>query len=45
MFGNFNMGVGFVLVVHKEGVDTILKATDAYVIGELVAKERGVTLS
>ncbi len=45
MFRTFNMGVGMVLVVKKESVDTILKATDAYVIGELVAKERGVTLS
>ncbi|WP_292659076.1 phosphoribosylformylglycinamidine cyclo-ligase [Nitratifractor sp.] len=45
MFRTFNMGVGMVWVVEAEEVDTVLKATDAYVIGELVAGERGVTLS
>ena len=45
MFRAFNMGVGMVWVVEEENVDAILEATDGYVIGELVAKERGVTIS
>ncbi|WP_457607416.1 phosphoribosylformylglycinamidine cyclo-ligase [Nitratifractor sp.] len=45
MFRTFNMGVGMIWVVESENVDAILAATDAYLIGELVAGERGVTLS
>ncbi len=45
MFRTFNMGVGMVWVVEAEEVDTVLETTDAYVIGELVAGERGVTLA
>jgi phosphoribosylformylglycinamidine cyclo-ligase len=45
MYRTFNMGVGMVWVVELENVDRILKATDAYVIGELVSGERGVTLA
>ena len=45
MFRTFNMGVGMVWVVEAEEVDAVLNATDAYVIGELVAGERGVTLA
>jgi len=45
MFRTFNMGVGMVWVVEPEHVDEVLKSTDAYVIGELVSGERGVTMS
>ena len=45
MFRTFNMGVGMVWVVEEENVDTVLDATDAYVIGELVSGEKGVTLA
>jgi len=45
MFRTFNMGVGMVWVAEPEQVDAILEATDAYVIGELVTGERGVTLA
>jgi phosphoribosylformylglycinamidine cyclo-ligase len=44
MFRTFNMGVGMVWVVEPEHVDDVLAATDAYIIGELVSGERGVTL-
>jgi phosphoribosylformylglycinamidine cyclo-ligase len=45
MFRTFNMGIGMVWVVEEENVDAVLAATDAYVIGELVSGERGVTLA
>ena len=45
MFRTFNMGVGMIWVAEAENVNDILAATDAYVIGELVSGERGVTLS
>jgi phosphoribosylformylglycinamidine cyclo-ligase len=45
MFRTFNMGVGMVWVTEPEYVDAILERTDAYVIGELVGGERGVTLA
>jgi phosphoribosylformylglycinamidine cyclo-ligase len=45
MYRTFNMGVGMVWVAEPEQVDAILEATDAYVIGELVTGERGVTLA
>jgi len=45
MFRTFNMGVGMIWVVEAENVNDILAATDAYVIGELISGERGVTLS
>jgi phosphoribosylformylglycinamidine cyclo-ligase len=45
MFRTFNMGVGMVWVVEPENVDAVLDATDAYVIGELVSGEKGVTLA
>jgi phosphoribosylformylglycinamidine cyclo-ligase len=41
MFRAFNMGVGMILVVKAENVDTILAhVNDAYLIGEIVAGER-----
>ncbi len=45
MFRTFNMGVGMIWVVDPENVDRILESTDAYVIGELVSGEKGVTLA
>ena len=44
MFRTFNMGVGMVLVVSPENVDNVLENSDGYVIGELKAGEKGVTL-
>ncbi|WOE69893.1 phosphoribosylformylglycinamidine cyclo-ligase [Hydrogenimonas thermophila] len=44
MFRTFNMGVGMVLVVNSENVDNVLENSDGYVIGELKAGEKGVTL-
>ena len=44
MYRAFNMGVGMVWVVEPEDVDSVLANTDGYVIGELVAGERGVEL-
>ncbi len=35
MFRTFNMGVGMVLVVDPENVDTVLENSDGYVIGEM----------
>ena len=40
MFRAFNMGVGMILVVKESNVDTILSATDGYLIGEVVEGER-----
>ncbi len=45
MFRTFNMGVGMIWVVDPENVDRVLESTDAYVIGELVSGEKGVTLA
>ncbi|SFO99218.1 phosphoribosylformylglycinamidine cyclo-ligase [Hydrogenimonas thermophila] len=44
MFRTFNMGVGMVLVVNPENVDNVLENSDGYIIGELKAGEKGVTL-
>ncbi len=35
MFRAFNMGVGMVLVVRPEDVDTVLNGSDGYLIGEI----------
>lgn len=35
LYRTFNMGVGMVLVVSEENVDTVLDNSDGYVIGEL----------
>ena len=45
MYRTFNMGVGMVWIADSETVDTIMSETDAYVIGEIVSGERGVTLA
>ncbi|NPA28665.1 MAG: phosphoribosylformylglycinamidine cyclo-ligase [Epsilonproteobacteria bacterium] len=44
MYRTFNMGVGMVLVVAPEDVETVLAQSDGYLIGELTEGERGVTL-
>jgi phosphoribosylformylglycinamidine cyclo-ligase len=45
MFRAFNMGVGMVLVVRPENVDTVLaEAQNSYVIGEVQAGERAAIL-
>lgn len=44
MFRAFNMGVGMILVVKEENVDSILEATDGYVIGHLEAGVREAVL-
>lgn len=49
MFNTFNMGVGMVLVVGAEDAATaldVLRAAgeDAYILGEIIAKEHGVNL-
>ena len=40
MFRAFNMGVGMILVVKDENVDTVLSKTDGYLIGEIVSGDR-----
>ena len=35
MFRAFNMGVGMILVVEENNVDTVLRKTDGYIIGEI----------
>jgi len=44
MYRTFNMGVGMILVVSKENVDSVLENSDGYVIGELIEGEKGVEL-
>ena len=45
MFGTFNMGVGFVIVVDKKDVDQTLSILDdGYVIGEIITQDTGITL-
>jgi len=44
MYRAFNMGVGMVWVVESANVDEVLKNTDGYVIGELVAGEKKVEM-
>ncbi len=44
MFRTFNMGVGMVLAVSPDNVTEVLENSDGYVIGELKAGEKGVTL-
>ena len=44
MFRTFNMGVGMVLVVDGEDVESICANTDAYVIGAMIQGEKGVDL-
>ncbi|SDE02070.1 phosphoribosylformylglycinamidine cyclo-ligase [Riemerella columbipharyngis] len=45
MYGTFNMGVGMVVVVAEEDVQTVLRLLDdAYVIGEIVKGENKIEL-
>ncbi|HZJ87246.1 MAG TPA: AIR synthase-related protein, partial [Erysipelothrix sp.] len=45
MYGTFNMGVGYVVVVDEKDVKKTLEIIeDAYVIGEIIHKEKGITL-
>ena len=49
MFGTFNMGIGFVVVVSQDSVDKTLSilaehGEKAKVIGEIISGEKGVTL-
>ncbi len=44
MYRTFNMGVGMVLVVESQNVETICANTDAYVIGAMIKGEKGVDL-
>ena len=45
MYGTFNMGVGFVIVVDPSDVEQTLEILeDAYVIGEIIKQEKGITL-
>ena len=49
MYNTFNMGIGLVLAVAPEDVDTTMEAIKAagetpYVIGNIEAGEKGVTL-
>ena len=49
MYNTFNMGLGMVIAVNKEDVDTVLKAIEAsgdhgYVVGHIEAGQKGVQL-
>ncbi len=49
MYNTFNMGLGMVIAVNKEDVDTVIKAIQsagdkAFVVGHVEAGEKGVTL-
>ena len=49
MYNTFNMGIGMMLVIDKDDVDKTLEAINksgdkAYVIGEIISGEKGVTL-
>ena len=49
MYNTFNMGLGMVLSVNAEDVDTVVKAIEsagdkAFVVGHIEAGEKGVTL-
>lgn len=49
MYNTFNMGLGMVIAVNKEDVDTVIKAIEsagdkAFVVGHVEAGEKGVTL-
>ena len=44
MYRTFNMGVGLILVVSPENVDSVLENSDGYIIGELEEGSKGVDL-
>lgn len=45
MYRAFNMGIGMVLVVRPENVDTVLAGSDGYVIGEIKTGDKCVKMS
>jgi len=44
MYRAFNMGIGMVLVVRPENVDTVLAGSDGYVIGSMKAGDKCVKM-
>lgn len=44
MFRTFNMGVGMILIVRPEEVETVLAGSDGYEIGVIEAGERSVVI-
>ncbi len=44
MFRAFNMGVGMIFVVNPSNVEDVLANTDGYIIGEIIAGEKGCDL-
>jgi len=44
MYKTFNMGVGMILAVAPDEVESVLAKSDGYLIGELVEGERGVEI-
>lgn len=44
MFRTFNMGVGMVLVVDKENVDSVLAQSEGYIIGEIAKGDKKVQI-
>jgi len=44
MYRAFNMGVGMIFVANPSQVDAILEKTDGYVIGEIIAGDKGCDL-
>ena len=45
MYRAFNMGIGVVLVVRPENVDTVLAGSDGYVIGSMKSGDKCVKMS
>ena len=44
LYRTFNMGIGMVLVVPAQNVDTVLAQSDGYVIGQMKAGIKGVQI-
>jgi phosphoribosylformylglycinamidine cyclo-ligase len=44
MYRTFNMGVGMILIVSPENVDSVLEKSGGYVIGDLTKGEHGVNM-
>lgn len=41
-YRTFNMGVGMVLIVENSEVDSVIKESGGYVLGELINGEKAV---